>query len=168
VRHSARECSFPSGHQCGGRAFVPGGAAPRAHVSRTARGFALSRGLRYGRTMAPAGEGERVMRALCDAFNRLDPASANPWLEPDVEVHDYPGFPDREWHHGYEGVLGWAAKLQRAGTDLISTSSRATFNRLAMSSSTRGALLGRPVVVAFPWICADLVSARSAWASSHG
>jgi SnoaL-like domain len=85
---------------------------------RTARGLSPTRGLRYGRTMAPAGEGERVMRALCDAFNRLDPASANPWLDPDVEVHDYPGFPDREWHHGYEGVLGWAAKLQRAGTDL--------------------------------------------------
>jgi SnoaL-like domain len=74
--------------------------------------------LRYGWTVAPAGEGERVMRALCDAFNRLDPTSANAWLDPQVEVPDYPGFPDREWHHGYEGVLAWAAKLQREGTDL--------------------------------------------------
>jgi hypothetical protein len=72
--------------------------------------------LRYGPTMAPAGEGERVMRALCDAFNRRD--AGNAWLDPRVELHDYPGFPDREWHHGYEGVLDWAGKLLGTGVDL--------------------------------------------------
>jgi hypothetical protein len=55
------------------------------------------------------------VRALCDAFNGRDPTAAEPWLNPDVEMHDYPGFPDQEVHYGYDGMRAWAAKLLRAG-----------------------------------------------------
>jgi hypothetical protein len=51
----------------------------------------------------------RQMLALFTGGIEVTPAVYD-LLDPDIEIHDYPGFPDREWHHGAEGAGKFAAK----------------------------------------------------------
>jgi hypothetical protein len=64
-------------------------------------------------------EGESLMRALCDVFNRREgEAGVQPLVDPAVTLQDYPGLPDAGWHYGHEGVLEWAAKLISVSSDI--------------------------------------------------
>ena len=52
-----------------------------------------------------------LCRRCIDAVTRADTAAAYGLVSPDVEMQDYPGLPDAQWHRGYEGVIAWTVKL---------------------------------------------------------
>ncbi len=58
-------------------------------------------------------ENVEIVRRVMDAVNRGDPAGLD-YYDPDVEVQDYPGLPDAEWHQGREGVIAWLVRLYEA------------------------------------------------------
>ena len=54
---------------------------------------------------------------LWDRFNEGEYEVTPVYLDPEIEIQDLRGLPDREWHRGFEGVGRWAGKLLEIGTN---------------------------------------------------
>ena len=50
-------------------------------------------------------------RRCIDAVTKRDASAIQVLVTPEIEMQDYPGLPDAEWHRGYEGLVAWTAKL---------------------------------------------------------
>jgi ketosteroid isomerase-like protein len=58
-------------------------------------------------------ENAEVVQRICEIFMQGRKASEQVFdlFDPELEMHDHPGFPDGETHHGHQGLANWAIKL---------------------------------------------------------
>jgi hypothetical protein len=62
-------------------------------------------------------ENIEITRRLIEAFTGEPEAAGKIFdlMDPGIAVHDFPGVPDAEWHHGHQGVVECGLKMWATG-----------------------------------------------------